>query len=78
MPKNHEKFHSANGKRLILIADDEMINRELLANMLEDELVCNTLGKHIITQYTEGKYAEWDEYRTAVSDWEVSKYLMMY
>ncbi|MBR3400825.1 MAG: EAL domain-containing protein, partial [Parasporobacterium sp.] len=35
MPKNHEKFHSANGKRLILIADDEMINRELLANMLE-------------------------------------------
>ena len=52
--------------------------KEALDKMLEDELVCNTLGKHIITQYTEGKYAEWDEYRTAVSDWEVSKYLMMY
>ena len=37
MLKSHEKFHSANGKRLILIADDEMINRELLGAMLGDE-----------------------------------------
>ena len=29
MLKSHEKFHSANGKRLILVADDELINREL-------------------------------------------------
>ena len=29
MLKSHEKFHSANGRRLILIADDELINREL-------------------------------------------------
>ena len=28
MLKSHEKFHSANGKRLILVADDERINRE--------------------------------------------------
>ena len=37
MLKGHEKFHSVNGKRLILIADDEAINRELLGMMLEDE-----------------------------------------
>ena len=37
MLKSHEKFHSAHGKRLILIADDEIINRELLGMMLEDE-----------------------------------------
>ncbi|MBR0405340.1 MAG: EAL domain-containing protein [Eggerthellaceae bacterium] len=37
MLKSHEKFHSANGRRLILIADDEVINRELLGMMLEDE-----------------------------------------
>ena len=36
MLKSHEKFHSANGKRQILIADDEMINREMLRQMLED------------------------------------------
>ena len=37
MLKSHEKFHSANGKRLVLIADDEMINREILGQILCDE-----------------------------------------
>ena len=37
MLKSHEKFHSANGKRMILIADDEMINRELLGAILEGD-----------------------------------------
>lgn len=37
MLKSHEKFHSSYGKRLILIAEDEMINREILKSMLEDE-----------------------------------------
>ena len=37
MLKSHEKFHSANGKRLILVADDEMINRELLRAVLEND-----------------------------------------
>ncbi len=36
MLKSHEKFHSANGKRQILIADDELLNREILGNMLQD------------------------------------------
>ncbi|MBQ6314692.1 MAG: EAL domain-containing protein [Mogibacterium sp.] len=37
MLKSHEKFHSTNGKRLILIAEDSLINREILTGMLEDE-----------------------------------------
>ena len=37
MLKTHEKFHSANGKRRVLIVDDELINRELLRLVLEDE-----------------------------------------
>ena len=37
MLKNHDKFHSANGKRQILIADDEMINRELLGEILKSD-----------------------------------------
>ena len=37
MLRNHEKFYSANGKRLVLVAEDEAINRELLGNMLADE-----------------------------------------
>ena len=33
----HDKFHSSNGKRLILVADDEIINREILGNLLEQD-----------------------------------------
>ena len=35
MLKTHEKFHSTNGKRLVLIVDDEEINRELLNMVLQ-------------------------------------------
>ena len=35
MPQNHAKFHSANGRRLLLVADDEQINRELLGLYLQ-------------------------------------------
>ncbi len=37
MLKSHEKFHSVNGKRLVLVADDELINRELLGVILEND-----------------------------------------
>ena len=35
--EEHLKFHSEKGKRLVLVADDEMINRFLLGNILEKE-----------------------------------------
>ena len=35
MLKSHEKFHSSNGKRMILVADDERINREILGVILD-------------------------------------------
>ena len=37
MLKSHEQFHSANGKRLVLVVDDELINREMLGAMLGDQ-----------------------------------------
>lgn len=37
MPKSHKKFHSTDGKRLILVVDDEPINRMLLEGYLEEE-----------------------------------------
>ena len=37
MLKSHEKFHSTNGKRQILVVDDEAINRELMGLTLENE-----------------------------------------
>ena len=35
MPNSHEKFHSSDGRRLILVADDELINREILGMVLQ-------------------------------------------
>ncbi len=37
MPGNHEIFYSASGKRAILVADDEKINREILHAILESD-----------------------------------------
>ena len=37
MLKSHLKFHSLNGKRRVLIADDEQINREILGAILQEE-----------------------------------------
>ncbi|MBQ6622540.1 MAG: EAL domain-containing protein [Mogibacterium sp.] len=36
MPERHLIFHSSNGKRRILIIEDELINQQLLAMMLEE------------------------------------------
>ena len=37
MLKSHAKFHSEKGKRLLLVVDDEPVNRALLGAVLEGE-----------------------------------------
>ena len=37
MPQNHKKFHSVDGKRQILVVDDELINRNILGEILKTE-----------------------------------------
>ena len=37
MLQSHEKFYSKNGKRLVLVVDDEAINRELLGFILSED-----------------------------------------
>ena len=55
--KSHVKFHSANGKRQILIADDEFINRELLAQILKEdyEILFACDGKQTMDMIRENK-----------------------
>lgn len=52
---------------------------EYLAHALdaleEDELLKSVLGEHFYQNYLTAKRAEWKEYRTKVSEWEVSQYL---
>jgi glutamine synthetase len=39
------------------------------------ELMKEVLGDHIHSFYVQNKRAEWDEYRTQVTEWELRKYL---
>jgi glutamine synthetase len=48
---------------------------EAIAELENDAVVCEALGDHVLSHYVEAKRAEWDEYRTQVSDWEVERYL---
>ena len=43
-----------------------------------DPFVKETVGDHVFNAYTEGKKAEWDEYRTKVSQWEIDRYMVNY
>ena len=57
----------------------EPVARRSTPSMRTDELLTlDTLGKHIVSQYVEGKRREWEEYRTVVTDWEINKYIVMF
>ena len=51
---------------------------EAIHAMEDDQLILDTLGKHVAENYIEGKMKEWDEYRTRVSSWEREKYIINY
>ncbi|MBE6121114.1 MAG: EAL domain-containing protein [Erysipelotrichaceae bacterium] len=57
MFESHEKFHSSNGKRQILVVDDELINRELLSYALQEnyEVFCAEDGKSALEMIREKK-----------------------
>ncbi len=48
---------------------------EALEELENDRVICDALGDHVLSHFLEAKRAEWDEYRTRVSDWEVERYL---
>ena len=41
----------------------------------KDDVIRAALGEHVLNHFVEAKRAEWDAYRTQVSDWEVDRYL---
>lgn len=51
---------------------------EAVQNMESDALIREVLGEHTFDQYVMGKRAEWEEFRTSVSQWEVNKYMVNY
>ena len=52
--------------------------KEAIDELAASELAKETLGDHIFGKYIEAKEKEWDNFRTAVSDWELEEYLNIY
>jgi glutamine synthetase len=48
---------------------------EALDELEKDDVIREALGDHVFSHFVDAKRAEWDEYRTQVSDWEVDRYL---
>ena len=48
---------------------------EALDELEADEVMREALGEHIFSRFIEAKRAEWDEYRTQVTSWELDRYL---
>ncbi len=51
---------------------------EAIEALKANPLAKEALGEHIFEKYVEGKEAEWDAYRTAVTDWEIDNYIDKY
>ncbi|MCI5211469.1 MAG: type I glutamate--ammonia ligase, partial [Candidatus Electrothrix sp. ATG2] len=52
--------------------------KEALDILRENPIAKEALGEHIFEMYLENKEKEWDDYRTAVTDWELERYLNKY
>jgi len=52
--------------------------KEALDVMEKDGLAKATLGKHVYDAYMSCKKAEWDSFRTFVSQWEIDEYIYKY
>ena len=48
---------------------------EALDELEKDDVIREALGDHVFSHFVDAKRAEWDEYKTQVSDWEVERYL---
>lgn len=52
--------------------------KEAIEELEASPIAKDTLGPHIFAKYIEAKEKEWDEFRIAVTEWELEKYLDIY
>lgn len=48
---------------------------EAVYELEKDEFIQEVLGRHVSEKYIEAKKAEWANYRSQVTDWEINQYL---
>lgn len=52
--------------------------KEALDELSNDDVIREALGEHVFEWFYAAKIAEWNEYRTRVSPWELEHYLTIY
>ena len=52
--------------------------KEAVKALENNEVVKDSLGEHIVNEFTTAKRIEWDRYRTQVTQWELDSYLNAY
>jgi len=52
--------------------------KEAIEELKKNPIAKDALGAHILEKYVEGKEKEWDEFRTAVTNWEINNYMKNY
>ena len=75
-------------KNVFALSDEELAKNGIkcLPGSLEeaikaaeaDSFIKETLGSHVFNNYISGKKAEWDSYKTSVSQWEINRYMINY
>jgi glutamine synthetase len=75
-PVEEDIFHMSESERKERGIDTLPDSLNLAIELAEgSKLVREALGEHVFTKFIENKKIEWDEYRTAVTSYEIGKYL---
>ena len=78
-PVNKNIYQMSQRERRHLRIDELPSNLSDALDALEkDELVCDTMGEHILSHFLEAKREEWFSYTKQVSPWETQRYLKTY
>ena len=78
-PVNHDIFEmTAQEKAAAGIASLPGSLKEAIEALKVNPLARPSLGDHIFDRYIENKEKEWDDYRIAITDWEIKRYLSNY
>ncbi|CAK8711484.1 MAG: glutamine synthetase [Candidatus Electronema aureum] len=78
-PVNHDIFEmTAQEKAAAGIDSLPGSLKEAIEALKVNPLARPSLGDHIFERYIENKEKEWDDYRIAITDWEIKRYLSNY
>ena len=72
-PTEEDLFESAWARRGLQTLPESL--KEALDEMARDSIVQQALGPHIYERFMDAKVQEWEDYRLAVSAWELDRYL---